>query len=109
MKGNVAYSSVRGYQRPAASRAAGTAIDEPNTITGSPSHRLARNAFFMLVGQVASSVLSVILTAVLGRWLGVVEFGIYYYLVAASTFAYVFIDWGQSTYLTRIGAASRGR
>jgi O-antigen/teichoic acid export membrane protein len=79
-------------------------MDEADTraavTSGSPSHKLARNAFFLLVGQVGSSVISVILTAVLGRWLGVVEFGIYYYLVAVSTFAYVFIDWGQSAYLT---------
>src|SRR6266478_3118380 len=61
-----------------------TAMFEANTraatTTGSPSHNLARNAFFLLVGQVASTALSVILTAVLARWLGVVEFGTYYLL-----------------------------
>jgi O-antigen/teichoic acid export membrane protein len=70
-------------------------------------HKLARNAFFLLAGQVASSVLSVILTAVLARRLGAVEFGIYYLLVAVSTFAYVIVDWGQSAYLVRESARRR--
>ena len=77
------------------------------TTTGSPRHNLARNAFFLLAGQVASTALSVILTAVLARWLGVVEFGIYYLLVAVSTFAYVFVDWGQNAYLIRESARRR--
>src|SRR5262249_42896674 len=70
----------------------------------SSSHILARNIFFLLAGQVASSVLSLILTAVLGRWLGVEDFGVYYLLVALSTFAYVLVDWGQSAYLIRESA-----
>src|SRR6516162_1060034 len=72
--------------------------------TEPPSQKLARNAFFLLVSQAATLVLSVILAAVLGRWLGVVEFGVYYLLVTVSTFAYVFIEWGQSAYLIRESA-----
>jgi O-antigen/teichoic acid export membrane protein len=71
------------------------------TATGSRTDRLARNAFFLLAGQVASLVLSAILTAVLGRRLGVVEFGVYYLLTVASGFAAVFVDWGQRAYLIR--------
>jgi O-antigen/teichoic acid export membrane protein len=41
------------------------------------NRKLARNAFFLLISQVALSALSLILTAVLGRWLGVKEFGEY--------------------------------
>jgi O-antigen/teichoic acid export membrane protein len=84
-----------------------TAMQESNSrdaATTESSHKLARNAFFLLAGQVASSALSVILTAVLARWLGVVEFGNYYLLMAVSTFAYVFADWGQSAYLIRESA-----
>jgi O-antigen/teichoic acid export membrane protein len=62
---------------------------------------------FLLAGQVATSVLSLILTAILGRWLGAVEFGNYYLLVALSAFAYVFVDWGQSAYLIRESARRR--
>jgi O-antigen/teichoic acid export membrane protein len=74
------------------------------TATGSRTHRLARNASFLLAGQVATLALSAILTAVLGRRLGVVEFGLYYLLMVASTFAAVFVDWGQRTYLIRESA-----
>jgi O-antigen/teichoic acid export membrane protein len=62
---------------------------------------LARNTFFLFAGQVATAVLSLILTAFLGRWLGVVEFGNYYLLMVCATFAYVLVDWGQSAYLIR--------
>jgi len=72
--------------------------------TESPSHKLARNAFFLLVSQAATLVLSMILAAALGRWLGVVQFGVYYLLLTVSTFAYVFIEWGQSAYLIRESA-----
>ena len=68
---------------------------------GSLGYSLARNAFFLLAGQVGSTTLSIMLTAVLARWLGVVEFGVYYLVVTVSTFAYVVVDWGQNAYLTR--------
>ena len=69
------------------------------TAMGLDGQKVAQNATFLLAGQVASSVVSVILTAVLGRQLGAEEFGIYYLLAVVSGFAYVFIDWGQSAYL----------
>ena len=69
-----------------------------------PSQRLAQNAFFLFAGQVASSALSIVLTAVLGRWLGAVDFGIYYLLAVMTTFTYVLVDWGQGAYLIRESA-----
>ena len=63
------------------------------TTAGAPSSNLARNTFFLLAGQAASSALSLMLTAVLGRWLGVAEFVVYFLLVAGSTFAYLLVDW----------------
>ena len=71
------------------------------------NRKLARNAFFLLTSQVALSALSLILTAVLGRWLGVMEFGVYYLLASLSALVYVFVDWGQSAYLTRESACRR--
>lgn len=70
----------------------------------SPGHSVARNASFLFAGQAASSALALLLTAVLGRWLGAVEFGIYYLLTAWSAFAYVLAEWGQSVYLIREAA-----
>lgn len=65
----------------------------------SRTHKVARNASFLVASQVASTALSVVLTAVLARWFGAVEYGVYYMLVVVTTFAYVFVDWGQSAYL----------
>jgi O-antigen/teichoic acid export membrane protein len=62
---------------------------------------MMRNASFLLVGQVASAALSLVLTAFLGRWLGVADFGIYYLLMAWSAFAYVVAEWGQCAFLLR--------
>jgi O-antigen/teichoic acid export membrane protein len=72
--------------------------------TGSLGHKLARNTSFLLVGQVATLAFSVVLTALLGRLLGAAEFGTYYLLVVTSTFAFVFVDWGQSMLLIREAA-----
>jgi O-antigen/teichoic acid export membrane protein len=65
---------------------------------------MARNAFYLLLGQVASTVLSIVLSAALGRTLGAEDFGRYFLLVTMSTFAFVFVDWGQSAYLVREAA-----
>jgi O-antigen/teichoic acid export membrane protein len=65
---------------------------------------LARNAFHLLLGQIASTSLSIALSAALGRRLSVADFGVYYVLVSMSTFAYVFVEWGQNAYLIREAA-----
>jgi O-antigen/teichoic acid export membrane protein len=65
---------------------------------------LARNAFHLLLGQVASTALSIGLSAALGRTLGPADFGVYFLLLSMSTFAYVFVDWGQSALLVREAA-----
>jgi O-antigen/teichoic acid export membrane protein len=69
--------------------------------TTRPNHSMMRNASFLLAGQAASAALSLVLTAFLGRWLGVADFGIYYLLMAWSAFAYVVAEWGQCAYLLR--------
>src|SRR5262245_32599345 len=68
------------------------------------SGKMARNAFFLLAGQVASMALSVVLSAAIGRGLGVTEFGNYFLLMAIAAFAFVAVEWGQSAYLVREAA-----
>jgi O-antigen/teichoic acid export membrane protein len=70
------------------------------------AHRgvLARNAFYLLLGQVVSTALSIVLSAALGRKLGPADFGVYFLLMSMSTFAYVFVDWGQSALVIREAA-----
>src|SRR5262245_59554917 len=60
-----------------------------------------RNAFHLLVGQIASTVLSIAFSAVLARMLGAADFGVYFLVMSLSNFAYVAVDWGQSVYLIR--------
>lgn len=60
---------------------------------------VARNALYLVVGQVATTALAIILNAALGRLLGADEFGRYYLIVTMSTFAYVFVEWGQPTFV----------
>ena len=68
---------------------------------------LVRNVSHLGIGQVASTVLGILLSAVIGRALEPVQLGILYTVYAISGFAYVIIDWGQSTYLVR--EIARGR
>ncbi len=102
---------VRTLPAPAAPARPPPMIDSATTATTAAASQpgsMARNAFYLLVGQVLSTALSIALSAVLGRRLGAAEFGVYYVLAAMWSFAYVFIDWGQSAYLIREAARRPG-
>jgi O-antigen/teichoic acid export membrane protein len=45
--------------------------------------------------------LAVVLAAVLGRSLGVADFGLYYFITSTSTFVYVLVEGGQTPYVIR--------
>jgi O-antigen/teichoic acid export membrane protein len=62
-----------------------------------PSVTLARNAFYLVVGQAATTALAIVLSSALGRSLGAHDFGVYYLITTMATFAYVFVEWGQPT------------
>ncbi len=62
---------------------------------------LARNAFHLGVGQVLTTALTMIVSAVVARTLGAEDFGLLYLLASISGFAYVFVDWGHGPYITR--------
>jgi O-antigen/teichoic acid export membrane protein len=66
-----------------------------------PQRGLARNAFHLGVGQVITTVLTMVLSAAIARTLGAAEFGLLYLLTSIATFAYVFVDWGHGPYVTR--------
>jgi O-antigen/teichoic acid export membrane protein len=68
---------------------------------------LVRNFSHLAIGQVASTALGVLLTAVIGRALEPAQLGILYIVFAIATFVSVVIDWGQGTYLVR--EIARGR
>jgi O-antigen/teichoic acid export membrane protein len=62
---------------------------------------LARNAFHLGVGQVITTVLTMVLSAAIARTLGATDYGLLYLLTSIATFAYVFVDWGHGPYVTR--------
>jgi O-antigen/teichoic acid export membrane protein len=68
---------------------------------------LARNVAHLGIGQVGSTVLGILLTAVIGRALEPGQFGILYTVLAITGFVYVVVDWGQTTYLVREMARRR--
>jgi O-antigen/teichoic acid export membrane protein len=68
---------------------------------------LVRNVSHLGIGQVASTALGILLTAVIGRALEPAQLGILYIVFAISSFVFVIADWGQSTYLVR--EMARGR
>jgi O-antigen/teichoic acid export membrane protein len=68
---------------------------------------LVRNVFHLGIGQVASTALGILLSAVLGRHLEPAQFGILYIVFAITGFVSVIVDWGQGAYLVR--EIARGR
>jgi len=62
---------------------------------------VARNAFHLVVGQIATTVLAIALNSALGRFLGAKDFGIFYLISTLATLAYVFVQWGQPLYVIR--------
>jgi O-antigen/teichoic acid export membrane protein len=68
---------------------------------------LARNVSHLGIGQIASTALGILLSALLGRALDASQFGTLYIAFAILAFVYVLADWGQGTYLVR--EMARGR
>src|SRR5262249_24159288 len=56
------------------------------------------------LGQVATTVITIVLTAAIARTLGAADFGLLYLLTSVATFAYVFVDWGHGLYVPREAA-----
>jgi O-antigen/teichoic acid export membrane protein len=71
------------------------------------SGSIARNVIFLCIGQIASAGLGFILNAVLGRWLGPSDFGVFYTILTILSFVGFAVDWGQNIYVTR--EMARGR
>jgi O-antigen/teichoic acid export membrane protein len=76
--------------------------DEPRAAQP-PQERssVARNAVYLVFGQVVTTTLAILLSAALGRSLGAGDFGLYFLISTFATFAYVVADWGQQYYVIR--------
>jgi O-antigen/teichoic acid export membrane protein len=62
---------------------------------------VARNAVFLVAGQVATTALAILLSAALGRSLGASDFGVYFLVMTMSGFALVIAEWGQPLFVIR--------
>lgn len=62
---------------------------------------LVQNLFHLGMGQVGTTVLTMLLSAAIARTLGAPEYGLLYLLTSIASFAYVFVDWGHGPYVTR--------
>jgi len=69
--------------------------------TESGHRTVARNAFYLVLGQVVTTALAILFSAALGRTLGARDFGVYFLVSSFATFAYVLVDWGQQFYVIR--------
>ncbi|MFM9845645.1 MAG: oligosaccharide flippase family protein [Hyphomicrobiaceae bacterium] len=68
---------------------------------------LVRNAFHLGIGQVVTTALGILQTAIVGRALGPSDFGTLYIIATIISFVSLIIDWGQTAYLTREMAKGR--
>jgi O-antigen/teichoic acid export membrane protein len=62
---------------------------------------MVRNVIHLGLGQAATTILTILLTAALARTLGPSDFGLLYLLTSIATFAYVVVDWGYGQYIIR--------
>ena len=69
--------------------------------TAAPGGSVARNAFHLVLGQVATTALAIVFSATLGRKLGAADFGLYFLVTTTVTFAYVVVEWGQVQFVVR--------
>jgi O-antigen/teichoic acid export membrane protein len=76
-------------------------------VRSSTTWLLLRNFFHLAIGQVATTALGILLSAILGRTLEPAQFGILYIVFAITAFVSVVVDWGQGTYLQQ--QMARGR
>ncbi len=68
-----------------------------------------RNILHLGLGQVATTVLTILFSAAMGRMLGAADFGLFYLLTSVATFAYVIVDWGNGALIIRETARDAGR
>jgi hypothetical protein len=65
-----------------------------------PDRLVLRNTLYLVVAQILVVPLSVFVNALIARVLGPAEFGQLYLATTYATFAFLFVEWGQSKTLT---------
>jgi O-antigen/teichoic acid export membrane protein len=62
---------------------------------------MVRNVIHLGLGQAATTVLTILLNAAVGRTLGPSDFGLLYLISSIATFCYVIVDWGHGPFIIR--------
>jgi O-antigen/teichoic acid export membrane protein len=62
---------------------------------------MVRNVMHLGLGQVTTTLLTIVLTGTVARTLGPADFGTWILLNSIAVFAYVLVDWGHGTYIVR--------
>jgi O-antigen/teichoic acid export membrane protein len=70
---------------------------------------MARNFIHLGLGQAATTLLSAMLSFVVGRMLTTAEFGLMFLLYSICAFTFVVIDWGHGTLVIREASRHHGR
>lgn len=77
---------------------------------GSENARLvARNTLFLVLSQFVTAPLSLLVNAVMGRYLGPEDFGLLYLLFTTTSLVFVVVEWGQQATMTNLVARSPER
>jgi O-antigen/teichoic acid export membrane protein len=84
---------------------------EPMTVSAPQGTQtlVLRNALFLVVAQAASMPISILVNAVMARYLGAQQFGYFYLASTLTAFGFLLVDWGQNGTLPAMVARDRGR
>ena len=74
-----------------------------------PRRSIARNVVSLLLGQIGTMAISIVISAIIGRFLGAASLGMLYLVMASINFAGIFVEWGQQGYLVAEVAKFRER
>ena len=77
------------------------------SVSSNPRRLVLRNALVSMGAQVVGTPLSILLTAVMARYLGASDFGRVYVAWMLTSFGFLVVEWGQSAVLT--GNVARDR
>jgi O-antigen/teichoic acid export membrane protein len=70
---------------------------------------VVRNTLFLVLSQFVTAPLSLLVNAVMGRYLGPEDFGLLYLLFTITTLVFIVVEWGQQATLTSMVARSPER
>jgi O-antigen/teichoic acid export membrane protein len=62
---------------------------------------MVRNLIHLGLGQVTTTILTIVLSATMARMLGPSDFGLWFLVTTIATFAYVIVEWGHGPYIIR--------